>query len=572
MKAVRETRNRYYKVLAEQGTSSYTHTIAETGEYLIELIGGGGGCARKSADDTTGSGAGASGGYFKGILSLESGDILDFAFGTGGTGVAATTYSEFTANPGTASTLTINNILTITTNGGNGGRTNGNSLTGITSINDSSKIVTIISTDGINGSFTRGGAYAFPSVERTMSPLTKTTTGYGSGGGFKYPGGDMVNGADGGMRITRMYLREPQDYDYSETIETRKLVLGTEKKFYKYIYRPFVQPILSSNGTIGGGHFATKASAEQTGYNRYAWKAFDNDVATMWAGDSSNAGWIEIYNPDPLNVTSIYWTFPASYTGHNPATLRVYAGDDENNLIILATIDTQAIYTGNSFTLDLSDNTNYYKIYRFETLGQVNTNTGLICGEMTITATAKILIETSRDDYDSYSDEGRTYYKAYDYTTPGTYTFNIEKSGLYLITLIGGGGGSAQTDGGTDNYADTGWANHYGHNGANGGIFQGYANLTSGTLTITVGAVGTNLAGKGNAAGNGGDSYAIYTPLSGDPIEIARAGGGHSGFPEGSNYSVDVPGGIVTYDFTFFEKIVKVETGKPGKLVWVVHI
>lgn len=363
------------------------------------------------------------------------------------------------------------------------------------------------------------------------------------------------------------------DYDYFDTVEVRKLVIGTEKKFYKYVYRPFVQPVLTQNGTIGGGSFAVSADSEETAYDRYAWKAFDNDVTTMWAsGGGANQGWIEIYNPDPLNITSVYWTFPSSYTGHNPATLGIYAGDSENNLTLIATIDTQSIYTGSSFTLDLSANTNYYKIYRFETLGQVHTNTQLVCGEMTITATEKALIETSRDDYDSYSDEGRVYYKAYDYSTAGTYTFNIERSGLYLITLIGGGGGSAQTDGGTDAYADTGWANHYGHNGGNGGIFQGYANLASGTLTITVGAVGKNLAGKGNAAGNGGDSYAIYTPLSGDPIEIARAGGGHSGYPDGSNYTVNVPGGTITYNATFFEKIVKIETGKPGKLVWMVHI
>ena len=164
------------------------------------------------------------------------------------------------------------------------------------------------------------------------------------------------------------------------------------------------------------------------------------------------------------------------------------------------------------------------------------------------------------------------WYKDEEYTTAGTYTFNITEPSQVYISLIGGGGGSAQVDGYGDPYSDTARTNHYGHSGGNGGRFEGWANLGVGTLQIKVGAVGTNRAGQGVAAGNGGDSYAVYTPENGTPVEIARARGGHSGYPDGSTYMVDVPGGTVTYDPNYFSKIEIAQTGASGHYLWVVHI
>ena len=163
------------------------------------------------------------------------------------------------------------------------------------------------------------------------------------------------------------------------------------------------------------------------------------------------------------------------------------------------------------------------------------------------------------------------YYKEQEYTSSGTYTYNIE-GGTYRINLVGGGGGSAQTDGGTDSYTDTAYANHYGNDGANGGIFEGIASLPKGTLKITVGAVGTNQAGKGVASGNGGDSYAVFTPDGGTAVEIARARGGKSGYPTGDNYKVNVAGGTVTYNSSYFTKVNYAIKGIDGTLIWSVKI
>lgn len=164
-------------------------------------------------------------------------------------------------------------------------------------------------------------------------------------------------------------------------------------------------------------------------------------------------------------------------------------------------------------------------------------------------------------------DKRTLYTKDTEYTTADTYTQEIT-GGAYRINLVGGGGGSAYTDGGTDSYSDTNWAWHYGKSGSNGGTFDGLAVLPKGTLSITVGAVGTNQAGKGDASGNGGDSYVIFTPENGEPVEIARAYGGKSGYPDGSNFQTAVEGGKVTYNPDYFDSVDVAQQGMSGVLKW----
>ena len=156
------------------------------------------------------------------------------------------------------------------------------------------------------------------------------------------------------------------------------------------------------------------------------------------------------------------------------------------------------------------------------------------------------------------------------YNTPGTYTYNIVQAGNYLITLVGGGGGAAYTDGGLDSYSDTAWAHHYGKNGAGAGHFEGLAKLTPGTLQITVGSVGTNCAGKDVSSGNGQDSFIIFTPENQQPIEIARAYGGLSGYPSGSSYNISIPGSGVWYNELYFDKVYVARVGEDSTLRWYV--
>lgn len=186
----------------------------------------------------------------------------------------------------------------------------------------------------------------------------------------------------------------------------------------------------------------------------------------------------------------------------------------------------------------------------------------------------KIQAWNDNGTYKALKKTQRVYYKLIgEYTTAGTYNYTITDTMDCLIELIGGGGGSAQVDGGVDPYSDTAFSWHYGHNGANGGYFKGIAHLTPGTLSITVGAVGTNNAGKGVTSGNGGDSYAIFTPTGGSAVEIARAGGGHSGYPDSEYFYDSTSGGTVTYNSTYITKVIKSNRGSnSGSVTWTIRI
>lgn len=153
-----------------------------------------------------------------------------------------------------------------------------------------------------------------------------------------------------------------------------------------------------------------------------------------------------------------------------------------------------------------------------------------------------------------FTDVTTKYIKNAQYTSSGTYTINTGDVD-YTITLIGGGGGGAYTDGGVDSYGDTAWAHHYQHSGGSGARFKGIAHLGNGTLTISVGAGG----------GTGGASYAVYTPTGGSAIEIARAGGGAYGAPAVSaGFWSHVAGGKVTYDENYFTEIIEATDGADG--------
>lgn len=230
MKAYKKTTTRYFKIIQEKNSNNYTYTISNGGKYLIELVGAGGGGSHKYANNTTGSGSGASGGYFKGIFQLNTGDVLSFTFGVGGAGREETTYTEITASSGTATTLSINGTLSITANGGGGGYVNGVSSYGQVVINNRDKIVEMISTSGINGSYVRAGAYGHPAIDRTLSPFTNTNTGYGSGGGYNSTNG-ASSGANGAMRIATVSENTSSNYDYYEDITTYKLPKINEKYY-----------------------------------------------------------------------------------------------------------------------------------------------------------------------------------------------------------------------------------------------------------------------------------------------------------------------------------------------------
>lgn len=124
------------------------------------------------------------------------------------------------------------------------------------------------------------------------------------------------------------------------------------------------------------------------------------------------------------------------------------------------------------------------------------------------------------------------------YTTSGTYTLNIDKSDLYTITLVGGGGNAYYK---TTGDADGGYAYTRGWGGGSGAVFRGTFSLTAGNYTVTVGGVagtssisdpfGNEIVSVGGgtnagswAVGNGGAVATINSNYVARDININKAG------------------------------------------------
>ena len=95
------------------------------------------------------------------------------------------------------------------------------------------------------------------------------------------------------------------------------------------------------------------------------------------------------------------------------------------------------------------------------------------------------------------------------YNTAGTYTIKVE-SGLYRLTLVGGGGNAYYA---TTGDADGGYAYTRGWGGGSGGAFSGVISLPKGTYTVVIGGVA-------------GSSY--ITDSTGETV-LTVGGGGNAG-------------------------------------------
>jgi hypothetical protein len=149
-----------------------------------------------------------------------------------------------------------------------------------------------------------------------------------------------------------------------------------------YLLIPFVQPVLSADGTKGGDKFACYSSGV---YNsNYAYYAFDSNTTNYWSSlGTGTSNWLGWYNPDPLTIFNV--DFRQS-TGTSVASglkiLSSYDGNAWNNEAqitdavagwnsILVSSQTRAMYwriinTGSSsarmciYEIKITGNTKFY--------------------------------------------------------------------------------------------------------------------------------------------------------------------------------------------------------------------
>ena len=134
---------------------------------------------------------------------------------------------------------------------------------------------------------------------------------------------------------------------------------------------PFVQPVLTSNGVMGGDNFACESSsiiAGQTGTYIYGetYYAFDNNVNTAWHSSNASAtNSITFYSPYLLKATNIQITNWA-YTGGNTGmkTGIVEASNDNSTWVQLATFTNTSFTPSSTWNIPLTSNTEFYKYYK----------------------------------------------------------------------------------------------------------------------------------------------------------------------------------------------------------------
>ena len=287
----------------------------------------------------------------------------------------------------------------------------------------------------------------------------------------------------------------------------------------------WTQPTLSANGTIGGSSFACAASSKNAS-SVDAWYAFNKVTDNGWmsAQNQQNNSWLEWYNPKPLKITKIVFTTGVYIYGDSAVAknYKVQASDDN---AIWVDIKTGATSSGVITTITENININQaYKYWRIFVVDVWNNNNGVAIDNVTITAVTveETIVPATADDYDFYTEEefyqcwGSAPETIFESSTGGSYTVNLEATGNYEITCVGGGGAAAMRG----VYDDKG----YGWGGGSGGAYKGIFNLAAGSYNVIVGAANNNTkAQSGNTQTlNPSDTTTHDSSISG----VLTCGGG----------------------------------------------
>lgn len=192
------------------------------------------------------------------------------------------------------------------------------------------------------------------------------------------------------------------DYDYYRDEDEYTLPQKTERNYYKYVYEPFVQPVLTANGVAGGSNFAAFATSEfSTAYQ--AWHAFDGEKgssSTPWIGNGTNVG-LGCYNPNPLTVSGIYIT-----NNYNvPTAGSVQTSTDGVTWTDVQSFTNSTTTVGATWYIELSTpitNVQYIRLF-------ITSPSTPRVAEMELNATERTVTEGTSSDYDFYKDIDKYY-------------------------------------------------------------------------------------------------------------------------------------------------------------------
>lgn len=156
------------------------------------------------------------------------------------------------------------------------------------------------------------------------------------------------------------------------------------RDYYKYQYRNWTQPILTSNGTLGVGDFAVYCPENSTTYPAYY--AFDGTTSNFVV--THNNDYI-IYSANALNITSISMSDRSS--SYNFKGGELY-GSNNNK-------DWELIQAISGTTWNLSSNKKYYNYYKIKQTVSGDWQPSLF----TVVAKEQISVKGTEYDYDYYT-------------------------------------------------------------------------------------------------------------------------------------------------------------------------
>lgn len=138
----------------------------------------------------------------------------------------------------------------------------------------------------------------------------------------------------------------------------------------------------------------------------------------------------------------------------------------------------------------------------------------------------------------------------------GTYSVNIQAAGQYEIIAVGGGGGCGQMALGSVQYTVAVSAS-----GGSGAVVQGVFRLSAGTISVTVGALGTSatIATAGTAASTDGSATTV-----GSICSVGGGGAGKAGWGNPVVQQGGVAGSVISYNSSALVSSTIISNGSAG--------
>ena len=257
--------------------------------------------------------------------------------------------------------------------------------------------------------------------------------------------------------IEDLHVGELEDGIYNLFIDKDGNCLPLANRIYRQkttpiglVETPFVQPVLTSNGTAGGDSFAVWADNE----GEYpAWRAFDGG-ATPWWSHRTN-GMIGFYNPFPLKLEKLSVVNNATTNITTIASGDIYGSNDGTTWTKLAHFTNSNQVGSAKWDILVNSNTayKYHKLQATSIIGHPSYTNYTIIQELTIKATQvngenltnAVWLDTSVKPYVSKKYNGITW-NDFKYV-PLPQNITIKNGSISSINKIG-------------NYNDNGWDNY----------------------------------------------------------------------------------------------------------------